>query len=151
LEKIMQLRSTFGKTCITKTITMIKFGYTILYVNDVSKSITFYENAFGFERKFVTPDNNYGELNTGATTLSFASKQLASSNLKNGFLESSLSEKPFAVEVGFVTDSVDEVMIKAEHAGAKIVEQPKQKPWGQTVAYLRDIDGFLIEICTPVE
>jgi lactoylglutathione lyase len=35
-------------------------------------------------------------------------------------------------------------------AGAIIAEEPKQKPWGQTVAYLRDIDGFLIEICTPI-
>jgi lactoylglutathione lyase len=34
---------------------MVKFGYTILYVSDVSKSIEFYENAFGFERKFITP------------------------------------------------------------------------------------------------
>jgi lactoylglutathione lyase len=35
-------------------------------------------------------------------------------------------------------------------AGAIIIEEPKQKPLGQTVAYLRDIDGFLIEICTPM-
>ena len=25
------------------------------------------------------------------------------------------------------------------------------KPWGQTVGYIRDIDGFLIEICTPMD
>jgi lactoylglutathione lyase len=61
---------------------MIKFGYTILYVTDVIKSIEFYEKAFGFERKFITPDSDYGELNTGETTLSFASKELANSNLK---------------------------------------------------------------------
>ena len=33
---------------------MVKFGYTILYVEDVEKSIVFYENAFGFSRKFIT-------------------------------------------------------------------------------------------------
>jgi lactoylglutathione lyase len=27
---------------------------------------------------------------------------------------------------------------------------PKKKPWGQTVAYVRDLDGFLVEICTSV-
>lgn len=52
---------------------MIKFAYTILYVKDVEKAILFYEKAFGFERKFLTPDNNYGELLVGETTLSFAS------------------------------------------------------------------------------
>jgi lactoylglutathione lyase len=51
---------------------MVKFTYTILYVKDVAKSITFYEQAFGFVRKFITPDNSYGELLTGETTISFA-------------------------------------------------------------------------------
>ena len=48
---------------------MVKFGYTILYVEDVEKSIAFYENAFGFSRKFVTPEKDYGELITGETTI----------------------------------------------------------------------------------
>ncbi|MCV9927195.1 VOC family protein [Flavobacterium sp. LS1R49] len=129
---------------------MVKFGYTILYVNDVTKSISFYENAFGFTRKFVTPDNDYGELSTGETTISFASKELASSNLKDGFIESDLTNKPFALELGFITENVDEVLAKAKEAGAIILQEAKQKPWGQTVAYVRDIDGFLIEICTPM-
>lgn len=52
---------------------MIKFAYTILYVQDVSRTIEFYEKAFGFSRKFITPENDYGELLVGETTLSFAS------------------------------------------------------------------------------
>jgi lactoylglutathione lyase len=129
---------------------MVKFGYTILYVNDVSKSISFYENAFGFTRKFVTPENDYGELSTGETTISFASKELANSNLKDGFIESDLANKPFATELGFITDNVEEVLAKSKEAGATILQEVKQKPWGQTVAYIRDIDGFLIEVCTPM-
>lgn len=129
---------------------MIKFAYTILYVQDVAKSIEFYENAFGFTRKFVTPANDYGELLVGETTLSFASKELAKSNLKEGFIESSLTDKPFGIEIGFTADNVEETVSSAIKAGAKIAEDPKTKPWGQTVAYVRDIDGFLIEICTPM-
>lgn len=129
---------------------MIKFAYTILYVNDVSKSIEFYEKAFGFSRKFVTPENDYGELAVGETTLSFASIELAKSNLSNGFLESKLNEKPFGIELGFTTENVEEVVTSAVAAGAVIVENPKTKPWGQVVAYIRDVDGFLIEICTPM-
>jgi lactoylglutathione lyase len=64
---------------------MVKLGYTILYVSDVTKSIEFYEKAFGFERKFITPENDYGELLTGETTISFVSKELANSNLKKRF------------------------------------------------------------------
>ena len=130
---------------------MVRFGYTILYVENVEGAIAFYENAFGFSRKFISPDNDYGELNTGETTLSFASKKLAKSNLKDGFIESKLEEKPFAIEVGFITDNVAELVQKATSFGAMLVSEPKQKPWGQIVAYVRDLDGFLIEICTPVE
>lgn len=129
---------------------MVKFGYTILYVEDVEKAIEFYENAFGFARKFISPDNDYGELSTGETTISFASKKLASQNLEDGFLESSLEDKPFAIELGFITEDVGEVVQKATSFGAVLVTEPKKKPWGQVVAYVRDPEGFLLEICTPI-
>ncbi|TDP00633.1 VOC family protein [Flavobacterium sp. 245] len=130
---------------------MVKFGYTILYVNDVEKAIEFYENAFGFSRKFITPDNDYGELSTGETTLSFASKNLASQNLSDGFIESNLENKPFAIEIGFITEDVGELLQKATSFGAVLVTEPTKKPWGQVVAYVRDPEGFLIEICTPMQ
>ena len=130
---------------------MVKLGYTILYVSDVTKSIEFYEKAFGFERKFITPENDYGELLTGETTISFASKELANSNLKNGFIESSPSAKPFGIELALVTDNVKIIIDKAVELGALVTEKPIQKPWGQTVGYIRDIDGFLLEICTPMK
>jgi lactoylglutathione lyase len=129
---------------------MIKFAYTILYVQDVAKALEFYENAFGFTRKFITPENDYAELLVGETTLSFAAITLAQSNLSDGFIESNLVNKPFGIEIGFTTDKVEETVSAAITAGATIVENPKTKPWGQVVAYLRDLDGFLIEICTPM-
>lgn len=129
---------------------MIKFAYTILYVQDVTKAIEFYENAFGFTRKFVTPGNDYGELLVGETTLSFASTALAKSNLADGFIESNLAGKPFGIEIGFTTENVEETVSAALKAGATLVENPKTKPWGQIVAYIRDLDGFLVEICTPM-
>ena len=129
---------------------MIKFAYTILYVQDVTKTIEFYEKSFGFIRKFVTPDNSYGELLVGETTLSFASTSFAKANLEDGFIESSLIQKPFGIEIGFTTDNVEAAVKSAVDAGAVIVAEPKTKPWGQVVAYVRDPDGFLVEICTPV-
>mgnify|MGYP001594948661 CR=1 FL=1 len=129
---------------------MANFSYTILYVQNVTKSIEFYEKAFNFHRKFIAPDNTYGELDTGNTTLSFASVKLAEGNLKNGFTESSNKNKPFAFEIGITTDNVEKLYDHAIKSGA-IAEMPaKHKPQGQTVAYVRDIDGFLIEICTPI-
>ncbi len=130
---------------------MIRFKYAILYVQDVAKSMEFYEKSFGFERKFITPENDYGELNIGETTIAFASIDLAKSNLKDGFIENSISRKPFATELGFATDEVGKYIAQSIEFGATLIQEPVQKPWGQTVAYIRDIDGFLIEICTPMK
>lgn len=129
---------------------MIQFAYTILYVQDVARSIAFYEKAFGFSRKFIAPGEDYGELQTGSTTLSFASTTLAGSNLKDGFTESNLNNKPFGIEIGFVVADVEAVVQSALEAGATLATSPKTKPWGQIVAYVRDLDGFLVEICTPM-
>ena len=129
---------------------MVKFKYTIFYVQDVTRTIEFYENSFGLKRIFIAPDNSYGELLTGETTLSFASVDLAKSNLKNGFLESGTGQKPFGMEIGFTTENVEETVKSAINAGAMLIEEAKVKPWGQTVAYVTDPDGFLVEICTPM-
>lgn len=129
---------------------MVKFGYTILYVKDVPHAIAFYERAFGLKQRFVHESNQYGELKTGETTLSFAANELAKSNLPQGFLENDRSNLPAGIEVGFVTDDVPTVYANAIEAGAVAIAEPKVKPWGQTVAYVRDLDGILIEICSPV-
>ena len=128
----------------------ITFAYTILYVENVPKTIDFYSNVFGLEKKFLTPELDYGELKSGATTLAFANFDLGQSNFKLGYTKSNLTDKPFGFELAFTTDQVEELVKKAvDHGGVKIAETMK-KPWGQTVGYIRDINGFIIEICTPI-
>lgn len=126
------------------------FGYTILYVADVAKTISFYEKAFGLVKKFVTPDGDYGEMSTGTTTLSFASFGMAQSHFGDHYIASSPEGKPFGIEIALVTDDVEELLSQAISAGAVKVSEIEQKPWGQKVGYVRDINGFLIELCTPV-
>ena len=130
---------------------MVRFGYTILYVQDVEKSLSFYEAAFGCTRKFITPDGTYGELLTGETTLSFASVAFANSNFNGGFTESRRDAKPFGIEIGFVSDDVEAKLQNAIAAGGLLVVELQKKPWGQQVAYIRDLDGFLVEVCSPME
>lgn len=130
---------------------MVKFGYTILYVDDVEATLSFYENAFGFIRKFCTPEKDYGELISGETTLAFASITLGNSNLKNGITPIRTGQRPSGFEVCLITEKIEETIENALNAGAKQLEESTVKPWGQTVAYLQDINGFLLEICTPIE
>ncbi len=127
-----------------------KFAYTILYVKDVPQAIAFYENAFGLKQRFIHESKQYAEMETGETTLAFTANELAKSNLPQGFQENSLSGLPAGIEVGFVADDVSAVFASAVEAGAVAVVEPKLKPWGQTVAYVRDLDGILIEIASPI-
>ena len=129
----------------------MKYGYTIGYVENVFETITFYEKAFGLVRKFVTPENDYAELMTGETTIAFASISLGNSNLKKGLRSVSKSKKPFGLEMVFIAEHIERDFQKAIDAGALVYEPIAEKPWGQKVGYLLDNNGFLIEICTPMQ
>ena len=129
----------------------MKYSYTILYVKNVLETKKFYEKAFGFQKKFITPEKDYGELISGETTISFASFELGNPNLRNGFQQSSLSNKPFGIELVFTTENIEIDFENATKTGAIEVEKITTKPWGQKVGYVKDNNGFLIEICTPIK
>ena len=129
----------------------MKYGYTIFYVKDVVATIEFYEKAFGFSRKFITPEGDYGELITGETTISFASIEFGSQHFSKGFEPIGNHSKPVGVEIAFVTENIEADFQKAIDAGAVAFEPITDKPWGQKVGYLRDNNGFLVEICTPIK
>jgi uncharacterized glyoxalase superfamily protein PhnB len=128
----------------------MKFGYTILYVDDVEKTVAFYEHAFGLQRKMVQPDE-FGELDTGSTKLSFAAKSHVEALFPIPFQRSGPEHDAPPVEIGLVTDDVQAAFDKAIAAGAVLVTKPAKKPWGQIVGYVRDNNGFLVELCTPIE
>jgi lactoylglutathione lyase len=124
----------------------MRFGYAIAYVQEVERSVSFYERAFGLKRRFVDESGQYAEMETGETTLAFASNELGHSNLPGGFRENDPTEPPAGVEIAFVAEDVGAAFRSALEAGATKAAEPKTKPWGQTVAYVRDPDGVLVEI-----
>ncbi len=138
-----------GRFGIEQEPQMMKFGYTIIYVPDVLASVEFFEKAFGLKRRFVH-ESGYGEMETGATALAFASHDLGASNLPGGYVKANQSGVPLGMEIALVTDNVVEAHAKALAEGAISVKEPLLKPWGQTVSYVRCPDGTLVEICSPV-
>ena len=128
----------------------MKFGYTIIYVPDVGASLAFFGKAFGFPCRFLHESGTYGELNTGETTLAFASHVLGASNMPAGYVAADTSKLPLGVEVAFVTPDVAKAHATAVSTGAREIKPPQKKPWGQTVSYVRCPDGTLVELCSPV-
>ena len=128
----------------------MKLGYTIIYVPNVAHSLDFFERAFGLSRRFLHESGDYGELETGETTLAFASNALGRENFYDGFVAASESAQPLGMEIALVTSEVAQAHAKALACGAKELKAPQSKPWGQTVSYVRCPAGTLVEICSPV-
>lgn len=125
-----------------------QLGWVIAYVPDVEEAVAFYERSFGLERNFVSEAGDFGELNTGATKLGFASEALGESNFEGGFERP--GGRPFNVEIVLVFDDPAQAFARAVEHGATPLAEPKEKPWGQVVGYLRDPFGTLLEIASPV-
>ncbi|MBT1063543.1 VOC family protein [Bowmanella sp. Y26] len=124
------------------------FRYTILYVENVADTLAFYQQALGLETGFLHESGDYGELVTGETKLAFSSHHLMQSLGKHP--QHPNPERP-VFEIAFETDDVAGALQKAKLAGAKIVQDVREEPWGQTTAYILDINGYLVEICSSVQ
>ena len=127
----------------------MKFGYTIIYVSDVEATIHFYKNAFNVEQSFLHESKQYGELNTGDIKLAFASNALAQSNGVT-FIKNDTKSDAAGFEIAFIAQDVKHSYNHALNHGAIAVKEPTKKPWGQDVAYVRDLNGVIVEICSPM-
>jgi catechol 2,3-dioxygenase-like lactoylglutathione lyase family enzyme len=123
------------------------FAYTLLYVEDVALSLAFYREAFGLALRFQHESGDFGELDTGTTALAFLSRRLMTELGKNP--QPPRADAPCS-EIAFTTDDVPTALERALKAGASLVQPAASMPWGQTVAYVADPDGFLVDICTPM-
>jgi catechol 2,3-dioxygenase-like lactoylglutathione lyase family enzyme len=114
----------------------MRYRSTILYVPDVPAAVAFYESAFGLERAAAEPCQEYMELRGEGAVLAFAHE--------------SMRPAPGAFEIWLADDDVAGALSRALDGGAELVKEPEVKPWGQTVAYVRDPGGVLVELGTPV-
>jgi lactoylglutathione lyase len=127
----------------------LAFGWTILHVADVGGTVDFYERAFALRRRFVDPKGEYAELETGATALAFAAHSLV--DRLGTHAGHAAGAAPHGFEIALVSDAdmIEAAYERALAAGAVPVKPLAKMPWGQTVGFVRDPNGILVEICTP--
>jgi predicted enzyme related to lactoylglutathione lyase len=122
-------------------------GWVIVYVDDPPAVAAFYERVFGLEIEFAV--DTYAQLLTGTTKLGFAAYTLGESNFDGGVRPAGEGQPP-NVELALVHEDVDGAYAHALHAGCTALAEPKDKPQGQRVAYVRDPFGTLLELATPL-
>ena len=124
----------------------MKLNYVIIYVEDVVKATEFYQKAFGLKTRLIHESNMYAEMESGETVLAFAQNEMLKMNIN---IEAHKGVKN-CFEIAFSTSDVKQAFETAVQNGAKELKKPEEKSWGQTVAYVQDIFGTIVEICSPM-
>jgi catechol 2,3-dioxygenase-like lactoylglutathione lyase family enzyme len=126
----------------------MRFGATVLYVNDVPAAIDFYQRAFGLPLRFHDETLGFAELETGGSILAIASHSIGELSMPDAY---PLPEggRPAGVEIGFLTDDVPAAFAKVIAEGAAPIAAPKRMPWGLEVAYARAPDGTILGLSEP--
>ena len=116
--------------------------YVILIVADIDRSLRFYTEVLGLP--LAHRSGSYAQLATGATRLGFYERPAMEATLGTSLG----TPDPFApaFEIGFKVDDVDAAYAELVEAGAVPAAVPVTRPWGQRTAYVRDPDGYLVEL-----
>ena len=131
----------------------MKLGNAVIYVENVPETMQFYEKAFGLKPLYTHPSNEYGEMATGDTILAFISERMLDGMKLLGDLtyrRNRPAEVPLGSHIAFFTENVEADYKRAVAAGAVGAVAPAAKPWG-TIAFVRDNNGFLVELLTTPE
>ncbi len=116
--------------------------YVVLVVRDLDASLRFYTEVLGLALGHRS--GAYAQLDTGRTRIALYERVAMSGVV--GFALETPGPSAVGFELGFKVADVDEAFAAFRDAGAEAVCDPTDRAWGQRTAYLRDPDGYLIEL-----
>jgi predicted enzyme related to lactoylglutathione lyase len=113
----------------------ISISRVTISVADVNRSSRLYADALGLPPKYEMP---------GIAML-----------VTSDGVELQLHERPptpgdAGVAISFGVDDVDAVTKAAVAAGASIIKEPADQPWGERQSVLRDVDGHVFCLVAPL-
>src|SRR5688500_8810417 len=132
---------------------MFRDPFPILLSDDLPRLLRFYRDELGFTESFRFPD--------GPGEPEFAVLALGPAQIGFGRAGApSLHGRPRASDTGnrvevcvYVDDgpAVDRAVRRLGAAGAPVLAEPADQPWGERVAYVADPDGTPILVVGPLE
>lgn len=114
----------------------------VLVVEDLDRAVDFYCGVLGLPLGHRS--DPYVQLDTGRTRLALYRRDAMSGTL--GFEVGAPDPGAPGFELGFKVDDCDAAWRRLVEAGAEVVTDPTDRPWGQRTAYVRDPDGHLVEL-----
>lgn len=110
-----------------------------LLVENLAKSREFYESKLGLTLN--SQDGGFVDYKLGESPLALFEQKSAIAMFPAQYM-SPAGGAVIALQV----DDVAQTCLDLQNKGVTIFEGPKTTPWGQTVAYLHDPDGYIIEL-----
>ncbi len=121
----------------------VQRSFTNVLSGDVQKSSAFYENLLGMTRHFesdwfvILTHKDIDGLEYGILQRDHA------------IVPPDVQATPAGVIITFVVADCDEVYHKAVAAGASVIEEPTDMPYGQRRMLLHDPDGTVVDVSAP--
>lgn len=121
-----------------------RITFITLGVNDLSVSIDFYENKFGWKRSEMSNENLILFQLNGIHIALYSKEELAKDATVNAHGE---GFKGFTISYNVWSEAEVEELIKSlSQNNVKIVKAPQKVFWGGYSSYIADPDGYLWEI-----
>jgi lactoylglutathione lyase len=126
---------------------MLQHAMTIIYVDNVVETVSFFENVLDAKCRFLDKEKGYADFEGQGTRVALVSTKMMEDEMGGAFK----AGKPSGFELTFVTNDVDSAVDKALKAGATLVAPKSSKFWSKEVAYVKSPQGILIEFCLPMQ
>jgi uncharacterized glyoxalase superfamily protein PhnB len=123
-----------------------------IQVHDPDLALTFYRDALGLELRNDVARGGFRWVTVGAASQPGVS--IVITNYLHGSPAdtdaiAALIAKGALNGVHFQTDDLDAVFVKVRDAGAEIVQEPADQPWGTRDFAVRDPSGNMVRIDQP--
>jgi catechol 2,3-dioxygenase-like lactoylglutathione lyase family enzyme len=127
----------------------ISLARCFLQVHDPDLALEFYRDALGLDVRKDVAKENLRWITVGAGTQ--PDVELVLTNFLNGSPADSEAIEALVAKgamngVHFHTDDLDRVFARLRDAGAEIVQEPADQPWGVRDGAVRDPSGNLVRI-----
>ena len=127
-------------------MTSDRFIMPVLFVGDINKSKTFYQQVFSLEIK-----HDFGENIVFEQNLSLWDEKRANQIIYQKELQSLDLHSKKHVELYFETTDIYETWKKIMSLDVEIIHELKEESWGQRTIRMYDPDNYIIEVAEPME
>ena len=127
----------------------IKLSTCFVQVTDPDRALSFYRDALGLELRHDVPREGFRWITVGSASqpdVSIVLTNYVNGGPEDGDRVAELLAKGAMNGVHFQTDDLEALFERLREAGAEVVEEPTDQPWGARDGAVRDPSGNIVRV-----